>query len=379
LQDDITYDLSIVGGGLAGLALSIQTVKLGYKVILFEKEQYPFHKVCGEYISLESWNFLQSLGVDLRFLNVTHIKRLQVSDIKGNFFEQPLPLGGFGISRFTLDYQLARIARENKVIVNEQTRVNEIVFTNNEFNLATTAGNFKSKLAVASFGKRSNLDVKWKRPFIVAKKNKLNNYVGVKYHIRYDFPDDLISLHNFKKGYCGISKVEDDKYCLCYLTTADNLQSSNNDIRKMEQNILSANPHLKKIFNECEMLWKEPVTISQISFDKKNLVEDHVLMIGDAAGMITPLCGNGMSMALHASKIAAEQILKFLEGTISREIMEKDYTEKWNKLFANRLKTGRMLQRLFDSQWLTTLMIRLGRSFPSLIRTLIKQTHGHPF
>ena len=379
MQDDITYDLAIVGGGLAGLALSIQTVKLGYKVILFEKEQYPFHKVCGEYISLESWNFLQSLGVDLRSMNVTHIKRLQVSDIKGNFFEQPLPLGGFGISRFTLDHQLARIAKENKVIVNEQTRVNEIAFTNNEFNLVTTAGNFKSKLAVASFGKRSNLDVKWKRPFIVAKKNKLNNYIGVKYHIRYDFPDDLISLHNFKKGYCGISKVENDKYCLCYLTTADNLQNSNNDIRKMEQNILSANPHLKKIFNECEMLWKEPVTISQISFDKKNLVEDHVLMIGDAAGMITPLCGNGMSMALHASKIAAEQILKFLEGTISREIMEKDYTEKWNKLFANRLKTGRMLQRLFDSQWLTTLMIRLGRSFPSLIRTLIKQTHGHPF
>src|SRR4030095_4395181 len=102
-------------------------------------------------------------------------------------------------------------------------------------------------------------------------------------------------------------------------------------------------------------------------------------MIGDAAGMISPLCGNGMSMALHASKIAAEQILKFLEGTISREIMEKDYTEKWNKLFANRLKTGRMLQRLFDSQWLTTLMIRLGRSFPSVIKALVKQTHGDPF
>ena len=73
------------------------------------------------------------------------------------------------------------------------------------------------------------------------------------------------------------------------------------------------------------MLWKEPVVISQISFDKKNLIEDHVLMIGDAAGMITPLCGNGMSMALHASKIAAEQITKFLEGTISRELMEQNY------------------------------------------------------
>ncbi len=119
--------------------------------------------------------------------------------------------------------------------------------------------------------------------------------------------------------------------------------------------------------------------ISQISFDKKTLIEDHVLMVGDAAGMITPLCGNGMSMALHASKIAAEQVKNFLQGTISRELMENNYAANWNKLFAARLRTGRMLQRLFDSQWLTTLMITLGRSFPGLIRTLIKQTHGKSF
>jgi flavin-dependent dehydrogenase len=379
LQDDFTYDLAIVGGGLAGLSLSIQMAKGGYRVILFEKEQYPFHKVCGEYISLESWDFLQRLGVDLLSLNVTHIKKLQVSDIKGAFFEQTLPLGGFGISRYKLDHELAQIAKQAGVIILEHTRVNDIRFSKELFNIESTKGNFIAKVAAGSFGKRSNLDVKWKRPFIVAKKNKLNNYIGVKYHIRYDLPDDLIALHNFKKGYCGISKVEGDQYCLCYLTTADNLQSSNNDIKKMEQNILSANPHLKKIFSECEMLWKEPVTISQISFDKKNLVEDHLLMVGDAAGMITPLCGNGMSMAMHASKIAAEEISKFLKGTIAREKMEQEYIEKWNKLFANRLKTGRRLQRLFDSQWLTTLMIRLGRSFPSLIRKLIKQTHGDPF
>ena len=379
MQDDLTYDLAIVGGGLAGLSLSIQMGKAGYGVILFEKEQYPFHRVCGEYISFESWDFLQSLGVDLRSLDVSQIKQLCVSAKNGNSFEQELPLGGFGISRYKLDHCLAQIAKQSGVVLFEQTRINEINFANDAFNIQSTIGNFKSKVAVGCFGKRSNLDVKWKRPFVLAKKNKLNNYIGVKYHIRYNFPEDLIALHNFKKGYCGISKIENDQYCLCYLTIADNLQNSGNDIKKMEQAILSANPHLKKIFEESEMLWKEPVVISQISFDKKNLIEDHVLMIGDAAGMITPLCGNGMSMALHASKIAVQQIMEFLEAKISREKMEKNYKKIWNKLFAKRLKTGRMLQRLFDNQWLTTLVIRLGRSFPSLIRRLIKQTHGDPF
>ena len=379
MQDDTTYELAIVGGGLAGLALSIQMAREGYKVILFEKEEYPFHRVCGEYISLESWDFLQRLGVDLDSLNVSHIRRLCVSAVNGRSFELELPLGGFGISRYKLDHTLVQIAKQRGVILYEQTRVNDIQFSEGYFKIESSKGNFKARVAAGCHGKRSNVDVKWKRPFIVAKKNKLNNYIGIKYHIRYNFPNDQIALHNFKKGYCGISKVEDDQYCLCYLTTADNLQGSSNDIKKMEQTILSANPHLKKIFNDCKMIREEPVIISQISFDKKELIEDHVLMIGDAAGMITPLCGNGMSMALHASKIAAEEIRQFLNGTISRELMEQNYSAEWKENFEIRLRTGRMLQRLFNNAWLTTLMIRIGRSFPGLIRTLVRKTHGHPF
>ena len=74
IQDDDGYDVAIVGGGLAGLALSIQLAKQGHRVIVFEKEEYPFHKVCGEYISSESWDFLISLGLDLQQMNLPIIK-----------------------------------------------------------------------------------------------------------------------------------------------------------------------------------------------------------------------------------------------------------------------------------------------------------------
>jgi flavin-dependent dehydrogenase len=374
-----TYDVAIVGGGLAGLSLSIQLIRKGHAVILFEKEQYPFHKVCGEYISLESWDFLNDLGVDLDAMNVPIITKLQVSSVNGNLLEQSLPLGGFGISRYRLDNSLVQIAKAEGVVVMENTKVNDIEFALDGFIIDTSLKQYRAKMVAGTYGKRSNIDIKWKRPFSLAAKNKLNNFIGVKYHIKSDFAADTIALHNFNNGYCGIVKIEDDNYNLCYLTTADNLQKSMGDIKLMEQTILSENPYFKKILTESKITFTAPLTISQISFDKKSQVENHVLMIGDAAGMITPLCGNGMSMALHGSKIAASHIHNFLRDKVSRKEMEEGYSQQWNNLFAHRLKMGRRIQRLFGKNHLTDFFIRISKPFPKLINYLVRQTHGKPF
>jgi flavin-dependent dehydrogenase len=373
------FDLAIAGGGLAGLALAIQISKLGHSVVLFEKEQYPFHKVCGEYISLESWDFLQGLGVDLDAIRVPVITKLQVSAVNGNLLEQALPLGGFGISRYRLDHVLVQLARAAGVLVLERTKINDIIFKGDEFLVDTTGKQYRAKLVAGSYGKRSNLDIKWKRPFSLASKNKLNNYIGVKYHIRSGFSTDTVALHNFENGYCGLVKIEGDAYNLCYLTTAENLRKCKGDIREMERTILCRNPHLKKIFADSEINFLAPLTISQISFDKKSQVENHVLMIGDAAGMITPLCGNGMSMALHGSKIAARPVHDLLTGRLSRAVMEKEYSLQWKRQFSRRLATGRRIQRLFGSRWLSNILVTLLKPFPKLVSHLVKQTHGQPF
>ena len=80
---------------------------------------------------------------------------------------------------------------------------------------------------------------------------------------------------------------------------------------------------------------------------KKKPVENHILMIGDTAGLIHPLCGNGMAMAIHSAKIASELVEKYLKNKIkSRLELEKKYTKKWNYNFKNRLKMGRILAKL---------------------------------
>jgi flavin-dependent dehydrogenase len=102
-------------------------------------------------------------------------------------------------------------------------------------------------------------------------------------------------------------------------------------------------------------------------------------MLGDAAGMITPLCGNGMSIALHTSKIAAGLIHEFLTGKISRAQLEYSYSQQWKHFFATRLRTGRILQRFFGSRTLSNLFVSSFRIFPILAAPVVKMTHGKPF
>ncbi|RZK25202.1 MAG: FAD-binding protein [Flavobacterium sp.] len=104
------YDCAIIGGGVAGLSLAILLSNENKKVILFEKETYPFHKVCGEYISNESIPFLTSLGLDLSILDLPNIQQLHLSSPSGISIKRPLQIGGVGLSRYELDYKLYKLA-----------------------------------------------------------------------------------------------------------------------------------------------------------------------------------------------------------------------------------------------------------------------------
>lgn len=366
----------ILGGGLAGLITSIHLTQSGVPCTLIEKRAYPFHRVCGEYISNEVVPYLRSLGIYPDELHPSSIRQFQLTSINGKSASIPLDLGGFGISRYQFDLLLYQKAKQLGVEFYLDTEVEKISFADEHFNIQTNQNIHHASVAIGSFGKRSRLDVQLNRSFI----QKRSPYVGVKYHIRLKtFPTDLIALHNFQNGYCGISRVEDDKVNLCYLTHRKNVKAFGN-IRSMEESVLFRNPFLKKIFNEAEFLFDKPETINEISFETKAPLEQHILMAGDAAGMITPLCGNGMAMAIHSAKILSEHVIRFCHDQhYSREQLEHDYTKAWTNLFERRLWAGRQIQRLFGAVWTSDFAVSLAQYGKPVAHYLMKKTHGSPF
>ncbi len=370
------YPLAIIGGGLSGLALAIRAAQQGIQSIVFEKKQYPFHRVCGEYIAMESWDFLERLGIPLSSMDLPRLTQLRVSAPNGKSFAQSLSPGGFGISRYTLDALLAEQARALGVEILENCTVQAVDFQEERFILQHSRGSSEARCVAGAFGKRSNIDIQLKRAF-VQPQAPAQNYIGVKYHIDIeDFDARYIELHNFEEGYCGISQIEEGRYCLCYLTTAKNLRRHDNELKVMEEQVLMQNPFLKRYFTEAKILYDKAQTISNISFAPKSPHEDHILMLGDAAGMITPLCGNGMSIALRTAAILADMLPAFFEGKISREALEQQYAQAWRQAFALRIGTGRQLQKLFGKPQLTNWAISGLKPFPAFRKRLVRLTHG---
>jgi flavin-dependent dehydrogenase len=374
-----TYECAIIGGGLAGLCLAIQLADQGVSVILFEKNQYPFHKVCGEYISMESHHFLVNLGLPFEDLNLPVINQLGISSEKGFMLNAPLRMGGFGMSRYSLDSHLCGIAADKGVKILQNCRVSGVNATEKgDYTIESNHGHYSAKIVCGSYGKYT--------PQFMGENDAdthhsagSNNFIGVKYHIKTDLPANRIELHNFKDGYCGVSKVDRDQYCLCYLTTAQNLLENGKDIKTMEANVLFRNPFLEKYFTLSEFIDANPLVISNIQFKKKHAETNGIFLLGDAAGSITPLCGNGMSMGMRASKLLANELVPYFGKRQSKQRAADNYHRSWDEAFNRRITAGYYLQNLFGKRTTTDLALRFLSKTPALMNRLIGLTHGDRF
>lgn len=376
-----SYDVIIAGGGLAGLTAAILLSSADKKVLVIEKYTYPFHKVCGEYISGEVIPFLRKIGFEPDEYKASRINRIRISTPAGKNIYPAGKVDAFGLSRYVFDHALYKIALQQGAEFLLQSRVTDIQFENNGFSVLTNTGKqFRSNFVIGSYGKRDGLDKKLNRSFI----SKHTGYMGVKYHVKLDYPPDEIGLDNFSNGYCGIVKIEEDKYNLCYLYRRSNDYTFKN-VRSLEEDILFQNPVLKKIFSEAHFIFPEAEVINEISFAKKNVIENHVFMCGDTAGLITPLCGNGMSMAIHSAFMLSQRLLSC--GLLSQKTvasndrikLEKQYVHDWQKQFRQRLFWGRTIQAAFGNPQLSGAIIQMLHNIPPLEKYLINSTRGNTF
>ncbi|MFT5886556.1 MAG: flavin-dependent dehydrogenase [Arcticibacterium sp.] len=368
LSEEIKHtEICIIGGGLSGLSLSILLAQNGIDTTVLEKKSFPRHKVCGEYISLESWDFLERLGIPLSAMNLPIINELELTANGKSSLKTKLPLGGFGLSRYTLEDLLYKKALELGVTIHCETSATDVidnkVSTNKKFSI-------ESKLTIAAYGKTTNFKIK-------AKPSTGQSYFAMKWHVKNQHPDHLIALHFFNKGYIGSSNIEEGKTTLCLMAATELLKKHENSLDSFVENELMANPKIAPLFEQSEFLFEKPLSIANITFSHRYPSSTNLGFAGDSAGMIAPLSGNGMSMAFYSAFLWLEIILKHRGKPYSQ--IHQDFEKVWKKEFKTRLLVGNRLQQSSLHPLAVPSIIALGKTFPGLMKQLIKLTHGKPF
>jgi flavin-dependent dehydrogenase len=337
-----------------------------------ERRAYPHHKVCGEFLSPECVPLLREMGVwdTIAQAMPATITRARITAPDGLCWEGDLPGTAIGFSRYRLDHLLIQTAQSAGVQVITETPVKAIHGNLvNGFQVETHQAHWPAQVVIGAYGKRSGLDRTLARPFLT----RSHPYIAIKAHFSGDAIPHRVELHGFTGGYCGISEIEGGQVNLCLLARLSAFQAHGETIDRFITWMQTQNPYLALWLRTAHRV-SEWVSIAQIPFVPKAAIEHDVLMSGDAAGLIAPLAGDGMGMALSGGKLIAQHLDRYLRGEWDADTLRQRYHAAWNRQFSPRLWWGRRLQAVMFRPHLLGLGLRVMQRWPALGSFFIRQT-----
>lgn len=374
------YDALVIGGGLAGCSAALQLARDGHDVLLAEQSTYPRPKLCGEFLSPEAQSSFRRLGVlnEVRGAGAATIDCTRLTASSGITTTHALPNAAHGLSRHRLD----QIIFENACLAGVEGRtgspVTSVHGSLQDGFVATLGGDdVDARLVLGAYGRRSRLDRTLDRPFF----SETTPYVAFKAHYAGTAADDLsntIELHGAPGAYCGLSPIEENRINVCWIGRTTALNDAGGSAEGMLNAIRRQNPALDERLGALTRVSERFEAVSQVPLMPKSRFADDVCMIGDAAGMIAPLCGDGMAMALQTADLLSPLASDFLNGRCSAHAFRTTYKSAWTDTFARRMRLGRWIHEAAFRPGATWTLVQSCRLLPPLARWLIRSTRGRP-
>jgi geranylgeranyl reductase family protein len=387
------YDVIIVGGGPAGCAAAIRLAESGARVVVLEEKHHPRGKLCGEFITPESFPTLRRLGVLDR---MTREGARQITDINlvaasGKIVSVPISdmsdeTAAMSLSRARFDQILFERARERGAVCREGIAVKECIFKDGQpcgveaLSLADgEAVRFRARIVIDASGRNSRLTLRrgerlGGRPGarLYALKAHLRSVAGI---------DRQVELYFFRGGYGGLSRVEEGLVNLCFITSEAVLRQSSGDPSKVLLQTVMKNPLARERLAGAEVVDKWFST-GPLTFGTRRLARSGALAIGDASGMIDPFTGTGIQMALRTGDLAAESVVEALgrEGNgagdtkalVNRAL--RSYAERYESEFGKRMRVAQTLRNAAFSPVVANSLAALLSRAPWLARRVLKAT-----
>ncbi len=336
----MTQPITIVGGGLAGLALGIVLRSENIPVRVIESGAYPRHRVCGEFISGRGVSILKRLGVTERWAHSSSglAETVVFFDERARWFSSHLREPAVVIPRWNLDDSLAKQFEAAGGQLLLQTRWKE---------------DFRSTGVVRAAGRRvSGSPGQWR-------------WFGIKAHISGIHLESDLELHCRPNGYVGICGLPNGRANVCGLFRRKEAWP---ELAKQWQDVLKGGPGtlLRDKLEHGEFDGATFCAVAGFSFERSFRADPREIRVGDALGMIPPVTGNGMSIAFESAEIAAHALLKYCRGEWNWDQTAARAADAMDQAFRRRLYWAAVLQWLLFQPWAASTV----KAWPRLARPL---------
>ena len=306
------WDIVVVGGGPAGLAAAIVATEQNLSVIVIERRDFPPDKACGEGVLPPGVKALRRLGLADRFDSATSFPFAGIRFIQedGSFAESFMPANGIGIRRTVLVEALARRAQELGAVLRNRCAVTGFEAGTTEAVVTTTQGKVFGRLVVAADGLHSPLR---KASGLDAAPGARRRF-ALRQHYQIRPWTDFVEMYVDDKGEAVVTPVSDEGVNVNFI---------------WEDGVIEQ-PTLPSLASRFPLLMARigsaPPTSSVIgagpmarAATRRNA--NRMVLVGDAAGFVDSISGDGLSIALNSALILGKHLHDILQRGATRQSM----------------------------------------------------------
>ena len=348
-------DVAIIGAGPAGSTLAALLSDRGVSVALIDRDSFPRDKLCGEFLSYDALPILDRLGVSLD--GAPQIGRCRVIG-RTTTYEFDFPRAARGVSRMLLDATLFRLATSRGTRDFTGWTASSLSPGAVQIEQDGERKTVNARLIVGAWGRWGRFDSQLGREFV---RDRSHRNFGFKRHYRSAAPSATIDLYSFSRGYLGVSPIENGLTNICGLVHASRLSGLKGRWDAFIETIRSEEAALEELYARHDGADKHFLSSDPVIFRARSPVAGGVLMIGDASGVIDPLTGNGMAMAIQSALVAAPSVMKLLTSS-DRSRDEAAYISAHEGFFSSRIAWSRRAAKLLSHPALLDQAMRFVRT-----------------
>ena len=361
------YDLIVVGAGPAGSTCAALCAHQGGRIMILEAARFPRDKVCGDCLNPAVWPILDRLGLSsaVRALPSTVPSTMRFSVSGHHELEIPIVSTTCSASsieerivrRRDFDALLAARACEMGAEFRDGSPVTTLRSNSGIWEVTLASGEtYHARRIVAADG-RNSVIARLQRHYSPMTKD---GRIGIQAHIPHpsDY-DGALAMRIYRNGYGGLADIGSGMANLCLVANKDSMKELR---REAELYYRISTP----------VVWRSitPISRSQVLAPAR----DGIYLCGDAARVVEPFTGEGISYALRSGALLAD-ILCTSGGLTSppSSLQDRSYRLAHAQLYGRNLWINRLTRFLSEHPRIAHLTAPLLLRHPSLLSFLTKK------